>query len=116
VEQSPFPGRFTELLAKRTDLTMATIETYLHNLYRRNPDFVYSVSRDFARSCLTPMLVLPDDSPAHSYQTSVDIAELAPNASSTVYPWTEPPESKAGTINEVRDFLRSHQPEEIEAP
>jgi hypothetical protein len=94
---------------------MATIEAYLHSLYRRNPDFVYSVSRDFARACLTPMLVLPDDGPAHSYQVSVDIAALAPNATSTVYPWTEPPELKARTINEVRVFLRSHQPHEIAA-
>ena len=39
---------------------------YLHNLYRVQPDFVYSVSRDFARSCQTPMLVMPDDTPAHS--------------------------------------------------
>jgi len=104
-----------ELLAKRPDLTMATIEAYLHGLYRRNPDFVYSVPRDFARSCLTPMLVLPDDAPAHPYQTSVDVAALAPNATSTVYPWSEPPELKITTINEVRMFLRSHQPHEIAA-
>jgi hypothetical protein len=38
---------------------METIEKYLHNLYRLRPDFVYSVSRDFARTCPTPMLVLP---------------------------------------------------------
>ena len=31
----------------------------------RTPDFVYSVSRDFAKSCQTPMLVLPDDVTAH---------------------------------------------------
>ena len=55
-----------ELLARRPDLTMATIEAYLHNLYRARPDFVYSVSREFARSCQTPMLVLPDDTPCAS--------------------------------------------------
>src|SRR3954464_1092195 len=38
-------------------------------------------------NCQTPMLVLPDDTPAHPYQTSVDIASLAPNAEVTVYPW-----------------------------
>ena len=32
------------------------------------------MSRDFAQSCQTPMLVMPDDAPAHPYQTSVDIA------------------------------------------
>jgi hypothetical protein len=35
---------------------------------------------------------------------------LAPNATSTVFPWREPPELKTRVINEVRTFLRSHQP------
>ena len=55
-------------------------EAYLHNLYREQPDFVYSVSRDFARSCQTPLLVMPDDTPSHPLQSSVDVAELAPRA------------------------------------
>jgi hypothetical protein len=42
-----------ELLARRPDLTMAMVEKYLHNLYRVRPDFVYSASRDFVRSCHT---------------------------------------------------------------
>src|SRR3984885_1836656 len=33
------------------------------------------------------------------------VAALAPNATSTVYPWSEPPELKTRTINEVRAFL-----------
>ena len=99
-----------ELLARRPDLNMAIVEKYLHNLYRVRPDFVYSVSRDFVRSCQTPMLVMPDDTPAHPYQTSVDIASLAPNAEVTVYPWREPPELKERTINRARTFLKAHQP------
>src|ERR1043165_2254082 len=35
-----------ELRERRPDVSMETIETYLHNLYRQRPDFVYSVSRD----------------------------------------------------------------------
>ncbi len=84
-----------ELLARRPDLTMATIEAYLHALYRVRPDFVYSVSREFARGCQTPMLVLPDDTPAHPLSASVDVAALAPRAEATVFPWREPPELKA---------------------
>jgi pimeloyl-ACP methyl ester carboxylesterase len=99
-----------EFRARRPEVAMETIAAYLHNLYRVRPDFVYSVSRDFARSCRTPMLVLPDDAMAHPYQTSVDIASLAPNAEVTVYPWKEPPELKARTINRVRTFLKAHQP------
>jgi pimeloyl-ACP methyl ester carboxylesterase len=100
----------SELLARRPDLTTATIETYLHNLYRARPDFVYSVSRDFARSCQTPMLVMPDDTASHPLQSSVDVAALAPKAVSTVYPWRDLPELKARTIDHVREFLRAHQP------
>jgi pimeloyl-ACP methyl ester carboxylesterase len=99
-----------ELLARRPDLTMAQVEQYLHNLFRIRPDFVYSVSRDFARSCRTPILVLPDDTAGHPYQTSVDIASLAPNAEVTVFPWKEPPELKERTINRVRTFLKAHVP------
>jgi pimeloyl-ACP methyl ester carboxylesterase len=100
---------FKELSAKRPELSLETIETYLHNLYRTYPDFVYSVTREFARTCQTPMLVLPDDTPAHAYQTCVDIASLAPNAEVTVYPWKEPAELKARTIERVRRFLKAHQ-------
>jgi hypothetical protein len=32
------------------------------------------------------------------------------HAEVTVYPWKEPPELKARTINRVRTFLKAHQP------
>jgi len=98
-----------EFLERRPDVSMATIEQYLHNLYRARPDFVYSVSREFAKSCQTPMLVLPDDIVAHPLQVSIDIASLAPNAEITVFPWKDPPELKARTINRARTFLKQHQ-------
>ena len=98
-----------EFLGRRPDMSMATIEQYLHNLYRVRPDFVYSVSRDFAKSCQTPMLVLPDDVVAHPLQVSIDIASLAPNAEITVFPWKEPADLKARTINRARSFLKRYQ-------
>jgi pimeloyl-ACP methyl ester carboxylesterase len=98
-----------EFRDRRPDVSMATIEAYLHSLYRVRPDFVYSVSRDFAKSCQTPMLVLPDDVTAHPLQVSIDIASLAPNAEITVFPWKEPAELKARTINRARTFLKQHQ-------
>jgi pimeloyl-ACP methyl ester carboxylesterase len=94
---------------ERGDFSMETIETYLHNLYRVRPDFVYSVSRDFAKSCQTPMLVLPDDVDAHPLVTSIDVASLCPNAEITVFPWKDQPELKARTINRARSFLKRHQ-------
>jgi hypothetical protein len=58
-------------------VSIDTIEKYLHNLYAVQPDFLYSVSRDFIGNCRTPMLVLPDDVPGHPLQTSIDVASLA---------------------------------------
>ena len=101
-------GWAPELLARRPDLNRDTIDRYLHNLYRANPDFLYSVSRDVIRNCRTPILVLPDDIPAHPLQTSIDVASLAPNAEITVFPWKSPPDLKERTINRVRKFIRTH--------
>ena len=101
-------GWAPELIAGRPDLTQGAIDSYLYNLYRANPDFLYSVSRDVIRNCRTPILVLPDDTPSHPYQTSVDVASLAPNAEITVFPWTSPPELKERTIERVRQFVHTH--------
>ena len=97
-----------ELCSLQTDLTMETCETYLHNLYRVQPNFMYSVSREFARSCQTPMLVMPDDTPSHSYEAAMELVALVPNAEATVYPWKEQKDVLARTIIQVRDFLVSH--------
>ena len=99
------------LLAKRSDVTMETCIAYLENLYRvNNPDFVYSVSRDFVSSCQTPMLVMPDNTPSHSYEAAIEVAELAPKAEQTVYPWKEDKDVMAATIVQVREYLLAHQP------
>jgi hypothetical protein len=55
------------------------------------------------------MLVLPDDVVAHPLVASIDVASLCPNAEITVFPWKEPPELKARTINRARTFLKRHQ-------
>jgi pimeloyl-ACP methyl ester carboxylesterase len=99
-----------ELLPRRPDLNMEQVAGYLHDLYRVPPAFVYSMSPDFARSCQTPILVLPDETPAHPLVSSVDVASFCPNAEITVFPWREPPELKARAINRVRSFLGAHRP------
>jgi len=99
-----------DFMKRRPDVSIDTIERYLHNLYAVQPDFLYSVSRDFIASCGTPMLVLPDDVPAHPLQTSIDVASLAPNAEITVFPWKEPAGLKERTIDRVRRFLQAHIP------
>jgi pimeloyl-ACP methyl ester carboxylesterase len=99
-----------ELCAQRADLTIETCEEYLHNLYRLQPNFVYSVTRDFARTCQTPMLVMPDDTPAHSYEAAIELIELAPNAETTVYPWKTEKDVLDKTIIQVREYLLAHLP------
>lgn len=96
--------------ARRPEVSLETIEQYFHSLWREQPDFLYSVPRDFISNCEKPMLVLPDDTPSHPLGTSIDVASLAPNAEITVFPWREPPELKARTINRVRTFLTSRIP------
>ncbi|HVG98585.1 MAG TPA: alpha/beta hydrolase [Chloroflexota bacterium] len=97
-------------LARRPDVTRETVDAYLHRLYRVRPDFVYSVSRDTVRACQTPLLVLPDDTPAHPYPVAMDIVALAPKAQATAYPWREPPARLARTVQQVREFLRAQRP------
>ena len=108
--ESGLEGWAPGLLEQRPDVGMESVEKYLHNLYRVQPDFMYSVSRDFARSCQTPMLVMPDDTPAHSYEAAMALVELAPKAQVTAYPWKESPDVFDKTIEQVRQFLLAHRP------
>jgi len=74
------------------------------------PDFLYSVVARLYPQLPEADLVLPDDTPAHPLQTSIDVASLAPNAEITVFPWRDPPDLKERTINRVRNFLKGHVP------
>jgi pimeloyl-ACP methyl ester carboxylesterase len=98
------------LCARRPDITMERVDAFLNTMYRANADFVFTVTRDFVRSCQTPILVLPDDVPAHPYAVAMESVRLAPNAEATVYPWKEPKDLRAKTVQQVRDFLRAHKP------
>jgi pimeloyl-ACP methyl ester carboxylesterase len=99
-----------ELVKRRSDITMEMVEKYLTRMYRTNPDFVFTVTRDFVRNCRTPLLVLPDDVPAHPYAVAMETAMLAPNAEVSIYPWKEPKERIPLAVRQVRSFLRAHRP------
>ncbi len=98
------------LCARRPGVTMEMVQAHLHDLYRVQPDFVFSVTRDFVRTCPTPMLVLPDDVAAHPFQISMDIFKLAPNAEVSMYPWKEPKELIPAAVARIRAFLKAHAP------
>ena len=58
-------GWAPELTKRRPDVTMEQAEKFLTRMYRTNPDFVFTVTRDFVRQCQTPVLIMPDDIPSH---------------------------------------------------
>jgi pimeloyl-ACP methyl ester carboxylesterase len=98
------------LTARRPDITMDMVDKFLTKMYRTNPDFVFTVTRDFVRQCKTPILVLPDDIPAHPYAVAMETALLAPNAEVSFFPWKEPKERVPLAVRQIRSFLRAHRP------
>jgi hypothetical protein len=98
-----------DLVKRRPDITMDMVEKYLTKMYRTNPDFVLTVTRDFVRSCQTPVLILPDDVPAHPYALAMEAAMLAPKSEVSMYPWKEPKERIPLAVRQIRSFLRAHR-------
>jgi hypothetical protein len=99
-----------ELVKRRPDLNMEQAEKFLTRMYRTNPDFVFTVTRDFVKNCRTPVLILPDDVPAHPYAVAMETAMLAPNAEVSMFPWKEPPERVPLAVRQIRTFLRANRP------
>jgi pimeloyl-ACP methyl ester carboxylesterase len=97
------------LVAKRPEITMQTVDKFLTKMYRTNPDFVFTVTRDFVRNCQTPVLILPDDIPAHPYAVAMEAAMLAPNAEVSMFPWKEPKERIPLAVRQIRSFLRAYR-------
>jgi hypothetical protein len=93
-----------ELVQKRTDVDMAMLEAFGKRMW--SGDFVLSVSRDFVRSCHTPLLVLPGLDLAHPTAIGREIASLAPHAE-LLEPWKEPADLIPQTVERIRRFLRS---------
>jgi hypothetical protein len=89
---------------------MAQCDEFLRNMYTKRADFVFTVSRDFVRDCQTPVLVLPDDVPAHPYATAMETVYLAPNAQVSLYPWKDNPEKVRLAVRHVRTFLKANRP------
>src|SRR5438034_1380062 len=76
-----YPGVFWKtwgpaLTARRPEISMATVDKFVTRMFETDPDFVFTVTRDFVRGCQTPILVLPDDVPAHPYAVAMESAML----------------------------------------
>jgi pimeloyl-ACP methyl ester carboxylesterase len=110
-----YSGRFwttwgATLIAKRPEITLETTDRFVRRMFETSPDFVFTVTRDFVRSCQTPVLILPDEVPAHPYSVAMECAMLAPNAEVSVFPWKQPRERIPLAVRQIRSFLRAHRP------
>jgi pimeloyl-ACP methyl ester carboxylesterase len=92
------------------EVSQATVEAFLNRMYRTNADFVFTVTRDFVRNCQTPILVLPDDVPAHPLKVAMEVVRLAPNSEVSMYPWKDPTDLIPIAVRQIRSFLRAHGP------
>ena len=108
--QNNMKGWAAELTKRRPEITMETCDKFLTKMYRTNADFVFTVTRDFVRSCQTPVLVLPDDIPSHPYAIAMESAMLAPKSEVSLFPWKDPKDRIPLVVRQTRSFLRAHRP------
>jgi len=98
------------LVERRPEIKLEQVSAFLNKMYRSSGDFVFTVTRDFVRTCKTPLLVLPDDIPPHPYEVAMEVAMLAPNAQVSMYPWKDTKEKIPLAVRHIRTFLRANEP------
>ena len=108
--QNNISGWAPPLCEKRPDITMDMVHDFLMNMYNNRADFVFTVSREFVSSLQTPILIAPDDVPAHPYARAMEVANLAPNSEVTIYPWKDSQEHIDEVVAHARRFLKAHAP------
>ena len=111
--QNNIKGWGPPLCESRPEISMDMVQDFLTNMYTNRADFVYTVTRDFVRSVQTPLLIAPDDVPAHPYKVAMEVASLAPNAEVTIYPWKDTQEHIDETVEHARRFLKAHEPVKV---
>src|SRR5262245_3573022 len=110
-----YPGAFWKswgpaLIAKRPEITTQTADQFTTRMFETDPDFLFTVTRDFIRSCQNPILVLPDDVPAHPLAVAMECAMLAPRSEVSIFPWKEPKERIPLAVRQIHSFLKAHRP------
>ncbi|MGH7839936.1 MAG: alpha/beta fold hydrolase [Candidatus Binataceae bacterium] len=98
-----FDGWAKELQTQRR-ISEADSAKFRENMY--GGDFVFSVSRDFVRSCTTPMILLCGDDLYHPAPISAEIARL--NPSIEVIKLWKTAETAPAAASAVREFLKRH--------
>ena len=108
--QNNIKGWGPPLCEKRSDVTMDTVHDFLTSMYTDRSDFVFTATRDFVSSLQTPVLVAPDDVPAHPYACAMEVASLAPNSDVTIYPWKDTQKHIDEVVEHARRFLKQNAP------
>lgn len=96
-----------QMRVKHPEIPMATLEAYGKKMW--GGEFVLSVTREWLKTCQTPMLVLPGIDAPHPNAIGKEIAKLAPKAEK-LEPWKEPAELIPSAVQRIRKFLLSHTP------
>jgi len=92
--------------ARDPAITQETIESFGRNMF--GGDFVFSVTRDFVKSCRTPLFLQPGTDKPHPSKTSEEIAALAANIE-VQKDWRGPTYLQE-SIKRVRAFLEKNTP------
>ena len=95
-----------EFRQRRPEVSEATLAAFRANMF--SGDFVFAVTRDFVRSCMTPMLILAGNDPYHPTAVSKEIAMLAPNAE-IILEW-KTPDTVGAAVERVRAYLKDRKP------
>jgi len=98
--------RWREALTGHPEATPAVLDSFRANLYAN--DFVYTVSREFARTCETPLLVLAGNDEAHPFAISEELAQLAPNVE--FIPEWKTESALPAALKRIHEFLQTHVP------
>ena len=107
--ESQSTGWGDALIKRRPEITKEQTDRFLTKMFLDNPDFIFTVNRDFVKSCQTPVLVLPDDTAGHSLPVAIESAMLAPKGQMSMYPWKDTPAQIPLAVRHVRSFLLSHR-------
>ena len=106
------PGRaarfdeWAKNLTGHPEATEAVLDAFYHNLY--DPGFLYSVDREYVKSCRTPCMVLAGNDDAHPYPISDETAKLLPDC--VFIPEWKTGAALAAAQPQVRAFLARHTP------
>ena len=107
-----YPGAFWNTWgpALTAEITMPTVDKFVTRMLGTNPDFVFTVMRDFVCGCQNPILALPDDVPAHPYAVAMECAMLAPQAEVSRFPWKARNERIPLAVRQIHSLLKAHRP------